>query len=89
MQVTESWVGSGNKAMCGNVNVKMDRFTLGTIKCSHDVLLLCVCVLCSWCIHIEVVYLLTICSTHAVCSASMSHLTLTLCDWGELEKAPH
>ena len=44
LQAMESWVGSGNKAMCGNVNVKMDRFTLGTIKCSHNVLLLCVCV---------------------------------------------
>ena len=35
-------MGSGNKATCGNVNVKMDRFTLGTIKCSHNALLLCV-----------------------------------------------
>ena len=62
-------MGSGNKAICGNVNVKIRIGLLwGTIKmfpwCTCTV-----CVLWSWCIHIEVVYLLTICSTHTVCSA--------------------
>ena len=36
-------MGSGNKATCGNVNVKMNRFTLGDNK--NVPMMYCVCIM--------------------------------------------